>query len=169
VLFDKVVIPIPTEPIKSVTAQEIERLSADIDYLEKEGIAVGVEWDRTKFEAWRETHAGEAIAQLIDKDRQLATRMEVQESIKNDSEGKFSSPGKTVRAIPVYADWQEFDSAWKGWAPMQVFDIVARQLSMPADDVALEDIVELLRRKRFSESMSGLLRWQDAVIFEFFK
>jgi hypothetical protein len=60
VLFDKVVIPLPTAPIGGVTAQEIERLSAEVAYLEKEGLAVGVQWDRNKFEAWRERTPGAA-------------------------------------------------------------------------------------------------------------
>jgi len=169
VLFDKVVIPLPTAPIGSVTAQEIERLSAEVAYLEKEGLAVGVQWDRNKFEAWRESHAGEAIAQLIDKDRQLATRLEVQESVRNNPGGRFSAPGKEPRAVPVYADWKEFDSAWQGCPSARVFDIVARQLALPTNDTPLEDIVELRGRKSFCESMRALRRWQNDVILDLLK
>lgn len=169
VLFDKVVIPLPTEPIGNVTAKEIERLSAEVKYLEKEGLAVAVQWDRATFEAWREGHAGEAIAQLIDGDRQLATRLQLQESVEKKLQAEPSVPGQKRRAIPVYADWNQFDSAWKDFQPAQVFDIVARRLALPADDVPLEDIVKLRARKSFSEPMKALRRWQDRVILDLLK
>lgn len=169
VLFDKVVIPIPKEPIKSVTQQEIDRLSQEVLYLKKEGLAEGVEWEKSDFELWRESHSGEAIAQLLDKDRQLATRLQVQESVKKNLTGKFAEAGGDIRAIPVYADWKEFDSAWKSAGATQVFDIVARQLPVPADDAPLEDIVELRGRKSFQESMHGLRSWQDSVLLDLLK
>jgi hypothetical protein len=171
VLFDKVVIPVPTEPIHSVTREDIERLSADVAYLESEGAAVGFPWSLDEFDAWREARAGEAIAQLIDKDRQLATRLQLREAIENDVRlaSMLSAPGKVVKAIPVYADWQEFDETWTGWAPTQVFDIVARQLSLPADDAPLEGIVRLRAKKSFQESMRALRRWQDDVFLDLLK
>jgi hypothetical protein len=169
VLFDKVVIPLPTEPIGNVTAQEIERLSAEVDYLEKEGAAVGVKWDRDAFELWQEAHAAEAIAQLINNDRQLATRMQVQESVEKGLEGKFSVPGIEPKAVPIYADWSQFDSAWQGWQPARAFDIVARELALPDNDVPLEAIVALRGRKSFSESMKALRYWQDRVILDLLK
>jgi Family of unknown function (DUF6236) len=129
-----------------------------------------VEWSRDEFEAWREERAGEALAQLIDKDRQLATRLQVQEMVeKGPSGSKLSAPGKSVRAVPVYADWNEFDALWKNSAPMRVFDIVARNLSVPADDAPLESIVQLRDQKRFQESMSALRRWQDDVLLDLLK
>jgi hypothetical protein len=169
VLFDKVVIPVPTAPIRTVTEREIERLSADVAYLETEGVAVGLAWSRDEFESWREARAGEAIAELIDKDRQLATRLQVQDAVEKDQKGKLSALGKTVRAIPVYADWQEFDTLWTGSAPMRVFDIVAQELPLPSDDASLEEIVRLRAGKGFQESMRALRRWQDEVFLELLK
>jgi len=169
VLFDKVVIPIPTAPIRSVTDREIERLSADVVYLEKAGIAVGIAWSREEFETWREARAGEAIAELIDKDRQLATRLQLQEAVEKGQKTNLSSPGKAVRAIPVYADWHEFNNLWSGCAPLRVFDIVAQQLPLPADDTPLENIVRLREEKSFQESMRALRRWQDDVFLDLLK
>jgi hypothetical protein len=169
VLFDKVVIPVPTAAIGTVSEAEIERLAAEVMYLEQEGAAVGLPWNRDEFEAWREAQAGEALAQLIDKDRQLATRLQLQDTIENDPTGKLSRPGAPVRAIPVYADWHEFDSTFKGSAPIRVFDIIARQLSLPAHDVPLQDIVRLRARKSFRESLGALRRWQDDVLLDLLK
>jgi hypothetical protein len=169
VLFDQVVIPVPTAPIRTVTEREIERLSADVAYLEKEGVAVGLAWSRDEFESWREARAGEAIAELIDKDRQLATRLQLQEAVEKGHKGKLSALGRPVRAIPVYADWQEFDTLWKGSAPMRVFDIVAQQLPLPSDDASLEEIVRLRAGKGFQESMRALRHWQDEVFLDLLK
>jgi len=169
VLFDKVVIPVPTQPIRSITDREIERLSADVKYLEKEGAAVGIAWSREEFESWREARAGEAIAELIDKDRQLATRLQVQEAVEKRERDKLLPAGTTVRAIPVYADWQEFESLWTSSAPTRVFDIVAQQLPLPADDAPLEGIVRLRANKGFQESMRALRRWQDEVFLDLLK
>jgi hypothetical protein len=169
VLFDKVVIPIPTAPIGSVTEKELERLSVEVAYLEKEGVAVGLEWSRDQFNSWREARAGEAIAALIDKDRQLATRLQVQEAVEKGEQGKLSAPRGPVRAIPVYADWQEFDTLWTGCGQMRVFDIVAQQLALPSDDASLEDIVRLRAEKSFRESMRALRSWQDEVFLDLLK
>lgn len=169
VLFDKVVIPVPTAPIRTITDREIERLAADVAYLEKEGVAVGLAWNRDEFQSWREARAGEAIAELLDKDRQLATRLQVQEAVEKGQKGKLSALGKTVRAIPVYADWQEFDTLWTDSAPMRVFDIVAQQLPLPSDDAALEEIVRLCTGKAFKESMRALRHWQDEVFLDLLK
>lgn len=169
VLFDKVVIPVPTAPIRTITDREIERLAADVAYLEKEGVAVGLAWNRDEFQSWREARAGEAIAELLDKDRQLATRLQVQEAVEKGQKGKLSALGKTVRAIPVYADWQEFDTLWTDSAPMRVFDIVAQQLPLPSDDAALEEIVRLRTGKAFKESMRALRHWQDEVFLDLLK
>jgi hypothetical protein len=114
VLFDKVVIPVPTAPIRTITDREIETLGADVTYLEREGLAVGLAWNRDEFESWREARVGEAIAELLDRDRQLATRLQVQEAVEKDQNCKLSVIEKTVRAIPVYADWQKFETLWTG-------------------------------------------------------
>jgi hypothetical protein len=169
VLFDKVVIPVPTAPIRTITDREIDRLAADVAYLEKEGVAVGLGWNRDEFQSWREARTGEAIAELLDKDRQLATRLQVQEAVEKGQKGKLSALGKTVRAIPVYADWQEFDTLWTDSAPMPVFDIVAQQLPLPSDDAALEEIVRLRTGKAFKESMRALRHWQDEVFLDLLK
>jgi hypothetical protein len=169
VLFDKVVIPVPTAPIRTITDREIDRLAADVAYLEKEGVAVGLGWNRDEFQSWREARTGEAIAELLDKDRQLATRLQVQEAVEKGQKGKLSALGKTVRAIPVYADWQEFDTLWTDSAPMRVFDIVAQQLPLPSDDAALEEIVRLRTGKAFKESMRALRHWQDEVFLDLLK
>jgi hypothetical protein len=85
VLFDKVVVPVPVRPIKGsageITAEEIKRLSADVDFLSSKGAAVRVDWDPKEFNAWRDNQAGEAIAQLLDKDKLLATRFQLQEAV----------------------------------------------------------------------------------------
>jgi hypothetical protein len=169
VLFDKVVIPVPTAPIRTVTEEEITKLSTEVDYLEKEGAAARLEWDPKDFKAWREAHAGEAIAQMIDQDRQLATRLQVQEAVQKNQKGKFSVPGKTIRAIPVYADWREYDELYRESDPMRVFEIVARELSVPAEDASLEEIIRLRARKSFQESMRAMRRWQDDILLDLLK
>ena len=50
-----------------------------------------------------------------------------------------------------------------------MFDIVAQQLPLPADDTPLENIVRLREEKSFQESMRALRRWQDDVFLDLLK
>jgi hypothetical protein len=183
VLFDKVVIPVPVRPIKGsageITAEEIKRLSADVDYLRGEGAAVRVDWNPKDFNHWRESQAGEALAQLLDKDKQLATRFQLQEAVEKGllSEGVVKRVGpnedpggtglaavKRIRAIPVYGDWQEYLAVWKSGADTKFVEIVAEQIPMPADESPLEAIVELRQRDSFKYFVKAFRHFQEQTV-----
>ncbi len=53
VLFDSVVMPVPTEPFGSIPTAELEQLSADAQYLQDTGCARIFPWEPKQFEAWR--------------------------------------------------------------------------------------------------------------------
>jgi hypothetical protein len=99
-----------------------------------------VDWNPKDFNHWRESQAGEALAQLLDKDKQLATRFQLQEAVEKGllSEGVVKRVGpnedpggtglaavKRIRAIPVYGDWQEYLAVWKSGADTKFVEIVA--------------------------------------------
>src|SRR5260370_42587898 len=74
ILFDRVVIPVPTTPVGDLTQEEIEALDADVVFLEREGAAVRFDWDPAEFQEWqtktieRGACDGEALAKTLVKD-----------------------------------------------------------------------------------------------------
>lgn len=138
VLFDKIVLPIPTEPIKGsggeITTADLKRLTAEARFLEDQKAAIVLEWERDEFDEWRDSKASEAIAQLLDHDRQLATRFQVQEAMETKfvqngilrCEGEMDFvPNTPLTVTPVYGNWQEYYKIWQDGADTQFVELVA--------------------------------------------
>lgn len=80
VLFDRVVMPVPTAVVRNskqelvIDQQEIDALSTDADYLVKEGAAIRFDWDINEFYKWRENTSSqdslnsEALAKVLVND-----------------------------------------------------------------------------------------------------
>lgn len=165
VLFDKAVIPVPLASTRKISEAEIDQLSADVDYLCDNGAAVRFDWDATEFDQWRESKAGEAAAQLLDKDRELATRLQLQEAAEEQLKpAQREDGGKKVTAIPVYGTLEEYRSTWENFAKNEVVEIVLDKMPLPREDTPLEDIIRLRESKAFQESMRALRRWQNIII-----
>jgi len=181
VLFDKIVIPIPTEPIKGregeINASDLTRLCAEAQYLEDSGAAIRVEWNRHEFDAWREAKAGEAIAQLLDEDRQIATRFQIQEAIEanfvrngilqHQGSQSLVATDTPVTVTPVYGNWQEYHSVWEHGADTQFIELVAEQMPMPTDDAPQEELVELRHRESVKNFMPAFRDWQSQTVINF--
>ena len=176
VLFDKVVVPIPDAPIKGsrgeITDADLDRLSAEIDYLEQSGAAVGFTWNRGEFEQWREARGAEGMAQLLDRDRELATRLHVQEAVQRAMADRHLVTGTghdaqslaNATVIPVYAGVSDYQASWGPNAvDTQVVEIVAEQLPMPDDNEDLGLIVALRQRDSFRAFMPAFRLWQEQV------
>jgi hypothetical protein len=176
VLFDKVVIPIPDAPIVgsrgAITNEDLKRLSAEVSSLEKQGAAIGVMWNRKEFDAWREEKSGEALAQLLDRDRELATRLQPQESIQKSLAAKQlitglaynAAPVMDATVVPVYARIGEYQhSLREERATADVVEVVAGQLPMPDDNEELERIIDLRSRESSKAFMPSFRKWQEKV------
>ena len=77
VLFDRIVVPIPTEPVGDQTDEELEKLRADVCWLEKQEAARLVEWDPEEFRTWRNSRSAESMSVVLNRDLQYATRLQV--------------------------------------------------------------------------------------------
>jgi hypothetical protein len=165
-LFDKAVIPIPTEPFGELTRVELERLELDLDYLQREGAAVRFDWNPTEFQEWQQSVAGEAVATYLNKDKQLDTRLQLQWAVDHGHVTLADQPAGLVTAIPVYGTHRAFEAVCPEDEDRVTFEIVIANLSHPADDTPLEDIIRLRQQESFQRSMDGLRRWQTEVVSE---
>lgn len=176
VLFDKIVVPIPTKPVKGskgeITSEDLDRLSADVAYLEREDAAMEFKWDKQEFDQWRTSDSAEAMAQVLDRDRELATRLQLQESIEKSlrekklitGQGHNSTAVTNATVVPVYAQVSDYQEAMReSFAEAQVIEIVSAELPMPEDNEPLESIIKLRQRVSFQVFMPAFRKWQEEV------
>jgi hypothetical protein len=164
ILFDRVVIPVPTEVIGNLTQEEIDRLSAEVEYLQANDVAVRFDWDPSEFEVWKQSLAGEAIATTLNKDPLYDTRLHLMHT-----HGSFIPQGvASVTAMPVYGSRKGYESAMQDMQEKFTLEILCKQIPVPAEDVPLEDIIHLRHQKPFLDSMYQLRRWQMEIVPELF-
>src|SRR5437879_4412802 len=80
-LFDRIVVPVPGEPIGDQTREELDRLSAEVTYLAQHGAAELVEWDSNSFQDWRRPLLAAAVASKINRDPFQDTRLMLVEKL----------------------------------------------------------------------------------------
>src|SRR5512138_3475910 len=78
ILFDKVVIPVATQPFRKLTQEELEQLSAEVDFLVEQDLAVRVDWDPQQFQDWKQDMAGKAISNYLGRNAEDDTRLQLQ-------------------------------------------------------------------------------------------
>src|SRR5262245_40343337 len=67
ILFDRIVVPVPTRTIGNLTMHEIDHLAAEVEFLEERGAAKKIDWDPDEFALWRkEADAAESGLQETD-------------------------------------------------------------------------------------------------------
>src|ERR1044071_528402 len=165
-LFDRVVVPIPTEPYAKVSAAEIDMLAADVAFLERSGAAVRFDWDPAKFHEWQRSVSSEALARTLNQDPLYATRLHLAQEY-----APLVPPGvDSVTAVPVYRDQtarevsdQELASETQETV---LLEIVLPRLPVPADDVPLEAILALREKDQFREALYAVRKWQAKVVPE---
>jgi hypothetical protein len=170
VLFDKIVVPIPDAPIKGkrgeITAEDIDRLSVEVDYLKEHGIAMPVVWNKAEFDAWRELKSAESTALALGH-AEIDTRAQLMESVKKSLEEIKKPLNEYPTVLPVYSDFHEYNECYQamhaGEVDGQVLQIVAKALPMPADDEDLQRIVDLRHRESFRVFMPAFREWQQKV------
>jgi len=115
VLFDRIVVPIPPFPVGDQTEQELDRLAADVAFLEEHDAAIGARWSSQEFQDWRRPFLAEAVAGKLNRDIFLDSRLMLMEKA-----DLLKPPGvEEVDAVPVYAGAGNFqrgcpESCWYG-------------------------------------------------------
>src|SRR3712207_5197273 len=78
IIFDRIVIPVATEPFRQLTQEELDQLSAEADFLVREGRAVRFDWDPTRFQEWQQEMTGKSLSAYLGKNAQDDTRYQLQ-------------------------------------------------------------------------------------------
>jgi len=172
ILFDRVVIPVPTAEVGSLKSGEISRLEADVDYLESQDAAVRFDWDPAEFKEWQKQTTeqaavdGEALARLLVKDPPFATRLQLSRKYQL-AVPKLLPPGvDSVIAVPVYGTLKRYEEGVRSlWtAERATLEMVIKQLPMPDRRASLREIVRLRGKAQFRESLYSLRKWQTDTV-----
>jgi hypothetical protein len=177
VLFDRIVVPIPTRTVGSLTAQEIAGMEADVKFLEDRGAAKRVDWDPDEFAQWRQqaeaAEAGqqEALARRLVNDPPLLTRLQLKEKTDKQVSALLPPDVISVTAVPVYSTPQAYDvsSADLGrhWLAEKVtLEVVLKQIPVPAESASFDDILLLRDTASFQASLAALRQWQRKTVDE---
>src|SRR6266487_6062 len=174
ILFDRVVIPVPTERVGSLEAEEIETLTSEVEYLEREGAAVKFDWDPREFNEWQkktidnEAVDSEALAKVLVKDPPYATRLQLSQGYNNLISNLLPQGVESVTAVPVYGTRERYEAVTRELysAERSIFEIVFSQLPMPTSDTSLEDIVRLRHSHQFQDSLYQLRKWQTEILHD---
>jgi hypothetical protein len=151
-MFDRIVVPIPKKPIGDQTQEELDQLSAEVEYLQKAKAAEPYFWNRSEFELYRQPYLAEALAQKAENDLYLDTRLMLSDHV--------SSPN--VLAIPVYGGQSQLAESREGIPQINealTIEIMQR-LPVPEYDTPLEDLVRLRETPAFRTALEDLLEWK---------
>lgn len=163
VMFDRVVIPVPTAPVGRLDQAMIDELSADVDFLVGEGRCVRFDWDPAAFDEWRREQAGKSIANLLGKDAQADTRYHVQHELAENALPGLADLPEDRLVLPVAGSIEEFEAhADERYA----LHVVIGELPMPGPDSPLEDICRLRDQEGFATSLRKMRVWQDDLVLE---
>lgn len=155
VFFDRTVMPVPTQPMYDITEEEIERLTADAEYLEAHDAAVIHPWDSEVFQDWQHDLIREVLT-VRERDSLYDSRLMLQELAPDD-----------VVATPVYGARQGYEEASRKIenVPVDLLTLeLTQRLSVPDADVPLSEIVELRSRPSFQSALRGLRKWRLSVL-----
>lgn len=121
----------------------------------------------------------ESLAQLLDNDREWATRLQVQDEAEKSlpSQGFISRAaheakpvGKATVVPTLYPQLDNYYQSWRGHGvDTHVLQIVAASLPMPQDDEALERIIHLRQRDSFKAFMPAFRAWHEQVALKLLK
>lgn len=149
-LFDRIVVPIPSGPFEDITADEISILSDQVAYLADNAAAVRFDWDPTMFQSWQESVMSESLALSLNRDPLYATRLQLVEQLTPLIPPDVNS----VVAVPVYCDYHSYDAGAEELRhdvpEMVLLEVVMPRLPVPVNDTALASIVEFRQQEQFN-------------------
>jgi hypothetical protein len=163
VLFDRVVMPVPDRPMYDITEQELDELSADVEYLVKNDAAVSYSWNSSSFQDWQANVIREALT-VGPRDSLFDSRMLLQQRASD-----LKPPDvEEVIAVPVYGARSVYDNSKTEFTtPHQclMFEL-AQYLSVPCTDVPLQDLIALRQKPAFRSALEAMRKWEDRVLPE---
>ncbi|WP_028063992.1 hypothetical protein [Solirubrobacter soli] len=171
VLFDRVVVPVPSQPFGRLDAKEIETLEADIAFLADADAAVRFEWDPARFAEYEAGVVRESAATFLDGSPEWRTRMQLVHAVKAGSVSLAVPDGvRDVSAVPVYQTADDFkalavDTAGEA-AEQDTLELILDHIPVPADDTPLELVVELRDKPAFRQAKLALDLWRTTLVLE---
>jgi hypothetical protein len=151
-LFDRIVVPLPPKPIGDQTAEELDQLKAEVDFLASHNAAVAHQWSSETFREWREPFLAEAVAARVNRDVFQDTRLMLAEDLTSSD----------VQAIPVYGGLDQYAKARN-----ELTDIgealtveLMQRLPVPDYDTPLENLIHLRNNPAFRTALADLLEWK---------
>jgi hypothetical protein len=151
-LFDRIVVPLPREPVGDQTQEELDQLRADVDYLKGVNAAEPYDWQDARFDQWREPFLAQALAAGFNRDADHDSRLMLS--------NQLCSPD--VQAIPVYGGPELFanSNSALGLANEALTVEIAQRLPVPDYDTPLENLVRLRQNPAFRRALEDLLEWK---------
>jgi hypothetical protein len=190
-LFDGVVIPVPTRPYKGLDdLAELKKLDDDARYLQDNNCAIRYQWEPEKFETWRTgflsagvatrlTQESEARSEnpvdidaaIAKRDALLDTRYQLQHAMNS---GEISLPGgkkRDIVAVPVFGareGYQNLVPSDLGVDPLRqvTIDLTLKQMPIPAPNTELSAIVKLRKQGAVREAVTKLRLWQIDLLMD---
>jgi hypothetical protein len=151
-LFDKIIVPIPPEPLGDQTKEELLQLETEIEYLTRKDAAQPYEWSSDAFQEWRTPFLAEAAAAGLNRDVFHDTRLMLVDKLATDE----------VQAVPVYAGMEQYDRSRQELMPVEqalTLEILQR-LPVPDYDTPLENLIRLRSDPAFRTALTDLLDWK---------
>jgi hypothetical protein len=178
-LFDRVVMPVPTHLVGSLTnREELEQLESEAKWLEEQDCAVYYKWDPGVFADWQAKELNASAATFLSTkvqaasragDAQLNTRYQLQWLVDSGVIRLPDVSSADVTTMPVFESRQ----AYVGLEPERLDIDAARQATLeliidafpvPAPDTPLEQIIDLRERDFIGHQMGKLRAWQLELI-----
>jgi hypothetical protein len=157
-LFDRIVIPIPNNPIHELTLEELDQLRSDAKYLQDHGAATVFEWQPTAFDDYLKDRMKEALA-VGTGDLLYESRLLLQ---KHADELKPDGVME-VTAVPIYGARERFEEAYReinAIEQQQLMVQLGQLISVPEAGAPLEDIIRLRESKQFETARLAFRNWQ---------
>jgi len=168
ILFDRIVIPIPNEPLGNQTHKELDQLYADAKFLSDNDAAIIYEWNTNEFQDWQAGFLREALSEnfsLENRDNLYDTRLMLQ----GETENLKPKGINKITALPVYGAKEEFKKAYANLGHVVdegVMIELCQLLSTPDKNAPLEDIIRLRNKKSFISAKKSFKEWQFKKIPE---
>ena len=176
VLFDRIVVPVPTRPFGGVTNQEIDRLSKEVETLEDADAAKRVDWDPDEFFRYRtreeQTQPGhqEAVARRLVEDPPYLTRLQLKEQTEQDVAALLPAGALSVTAVPVYGTREAYEVSTadlKQYVQERLtLEVVMSAIPVPSEIASFDDILDIRSKPSFQASLAALRKWQRQTVRE---
>ena len=161
IIFDRIVIPVASRPFRELTGDELEQLSAEADFLVREGRAIRFDWDPERFGEWKQDVAGKAVSAHLGRHAEDDTRYQLQYEVEEGIVGLEIPQDLEVVAVPVCSSNKEFEHLAE---ERDTLEVILASLPVPNRDAPLENICRLRDREEFATSLTKMRIWQDELV-----